>query len=89
MGVGLCLEPELIPAFHAGADTERSGLAGSDDDVVVLRCGDGARAVAEPAGKEVVPRRKAPVRVRRVVLVLLDADRLSGGVACPSPRVSR
>ena len=48
--VGLCLEPELIPALHVGADAERGGLAGSDDDVVVLGCGDGTRAFRGTGG---------------------------------------
>jgi hypothetical protein len=69
---------KIAPALHVVTDAERGGLTSCDDDVVVLGRGDGTRSVAEPAGQEDVPRREAPIRVVRVVLVLLDADRPSG-----------
>ena len=74
-GVRLALDPERVVPADVGADRVGRRLAGADDDLVVVRVGDGARAVPETSGEEVVPRREAPVRVLGVVAVLVHPDR--------------
>ena len=85
-GVGLALDPEPVLALHVGADAVGRGLARADDDLVVIRRGHRPGARRQAPGEEVVPRGEAPVLVVRVVLVVLDADRLSRRVALPPGR---
>src|SRR6202034_4208067 len=79
-------DPDPVLALDVHGQAVRGGFARADDDAVVVRRVDRARAVGQAPGEEVVPRRKAPVLVLRVVLVLLDADGSPGGLALPAGR---
>ena len=54
-GIGLFFDPEGVVAFHVVLDVVGLGLAGVDDDAVIVWRGDGTDAVVEEAGEEVVP----------------------------------
>ena len=53
--VRLLFHPELVAGFDVALDLVGAGLAGVDDDAVVVGLGDGADPWAEEAGEEVVP----------------------------------
>lgn len=62
-GVGLFFDPEGVMAFHVVLDVVGLRLAGVDDNAVIVWGGDGADAVMEEAGEEVVPRGVAVLAV--------------------------